>query len=649
MTSEPRLVTRPRILWVSNSMTAPSGYGQQSGVFVPRLVRAGYDTAMLAFYGLEGAPLKADGVVIFPRVAHSFGNDIVGAYMQMYSADVAISLIDPHALDPAIYGTFPWCAWTPIDCTPAHKESIRCLEAARWIWTLSPHGHKQLLDGGVPAAKLRYVPHGIRTDVFKPGDRIAARRTFAGQIRASVPDDAYLVAMVAANKGVPSRKGFYEAFKAVATMQQRHPDVWLYVHSEITGINVGENLREVAALAGLNLDQVMYPSQAHLMSGQLPPDYLNNVYNAADVYLSASHGEGFGIPIVEAQSAGCPVVVADNTAQRDLCFGGWKTPCITYMPTSGVTWERPLIDALTGNLESAYRARDDKRLREQARAGALAFDVERVWAEYMEPAMEAITDELNAEKARQRYVFVPAKADVRPDVSVLMPVYRLATYPHAMQAIQSALLQDGVRVQVVLVDDGSDDDTYKQICELAAHDPRIVAARCDRREKADSNGHLTDNIPPNVAARHATGRYFIWGSSRAWYEPGAFKALVTALDANPGIGFAYGATQYHGARADLYVPGAFEADAFRSNFVSLQGYLYRREAWDGGTRYRSAFDYLYPADRDYVNQLVFGLQWKGLSLPVLVYHYEYSADSMTAKSNAMPEIQALWQKTWEAA
>jgi glycosyltransferase involved in cell wall biosynthesis len=642
------MTSKPRILWVSNSMTAPSGYGQQTAVFVPRLVRAGYETALFAFFGLEGAPLKTDGIVILPRVAQSFGNDIVGAYMQMTGSDLALSLIDPHALEPSVYGAFPWCAWTPIDCTPAHKETIRCLAAARWIWTLSPHGHRQLLDAGVPAAKLRYVPHGIRTDVFKPGDRSAARKSFGLQVGATVPDGAYLVAMVAANKGVPSRKGFYEAFRAVAILQQRHPDVWLYVHSEITGINVGENLREVATLAGLNLNQTLYPSQAHLLSGQLPPDYLNAVYNAADIYLSASHGEGFGIPIVEAQASGCPVVVADNTAQSDLCFAGWKTPCITYMPTSGVTWERPLVDALVGNLESAYRARDKHELRAQARAGAERFDAERVWSEHMAPALDGITAELGKEKARRRLVYIPAKADERPDVSVLMPVYRISSYPHAAKAIQSALDQEGVRVQVVLVDDGSDDDTYAQIQALAAADARIVAARCDRREKADSNGHLTDNIPPNVAARHATGRYFIWGSSRAWYEPGAFKSLVTALDANPGIGFAYGATRYYGGRDDLYQPDAFAAEAFRSNFVSLQGYLYRREAWDGGTRYRSAFDYLYPADRDYVNQLVFGLKWKGLSLPVLVYHYEYSADSMTAKSNAMPEVQALWKQTWEA-
>jgi FkbM family methyltransferase len=638
---------KPRILWVSNGPMAASGYGQQTALFVPRLVAGGYHTSIFAMYGLEGAPLKADGVLMLPRIANPFGNDIVTAYRDFTYSDVVLTLYDAHALDPNVYGALPWCAWNPIDCTPAHPNTIKALSAARWLWALSPHGQKQMLNGGLPADRIRYVPHGIDTNVFRPGDRSAARRALAPHTGAAWPDDAWFVVMNSANKGVPSRKGFYEAFRAVAVMQQRHPDVYLYCHTEIQGIYQGEHLPTVVELTGLDKNRVIFPSQAHFVSGQLSPAYLAQCYQAGDVYLSASHGEGFGIPIIEAQACGLPAVLADNSAQHDLLFAGWHTPCVTYMPVAGMTWERPLVDAMVGNLESAYRARGDNLLRAKARAGAEAYSIDRVWADRMAPALEAIAAELVAERAKRATFVIPRPArDERPDVSVIMPVYRIGTYPHARRAVDSALDEPGIRVQVVMIDDGSDDDTYQTIQAWAAADPRIVALRCDAKSREPFDPY---DLPHNMAMDAATGRYVVLGTSRSWYEGGALADMVAALDGNPGVGFVYGWTQYHGDEDKLHQPGAFDAEAFRAAFPSLQAYLYRREAWARGAKYRSLKGRLYPADWDFVNQLIFKLGYRGLVLPRVTYHHEYDAThSLTAQAAADPDVNALWAREWAA-
>jgi glycosyltransferase involved in cell wall biosynthesis len=39
---------------------------------------------------------------------------------------------------------------------------------------------------------------------------------------------------------------------------------------------------------------------------------------SADVLLLASRSEGFGLPVIEAQSVGTPVIVSDHTAQPEL-------------------------------------------------------------------------------------------------------------------------------------------------------------------------------------------------------------------------------------------------------------------------------------------------------------------------------------------
>jgi len=643
------MTPKPPILWVSNSVTAPSGYGQQTALVLPLLQQAGYPVNLFGFYGQEGAPVRVDGgMTILPRVAQPFGNDIVGAYMQMTRSELAITLIDAHALDPAVYSAFPTIMYTPVDCTPANPATIKALkEGARWCWTMSQHGVKMLTEAGLTPA---YVPHGIDLKVFQPGDQALARRAMSIQTDADWPVDAFVIAMTAANKGTPSRKGFYEAFKASAALMQRHDNVYLYCHSEVSGIYNGENLKAIVDLCGIPHAHIIFPSQAHLVSGQLSPSYMATAYQAGDVFLSAAHGEGFGIPIIEAQACGLPVVVPDNTAQRELAFTGWKVPTYSYMPHAGLTWERPFVEGLVEGLEQAYQARG--QWHDNAVAGVQHFDHKRVFAQYMQPALETACSELAAEKARDTVFIVPAlpyAPTTRPDVSVLIGCYRVPTYPHAREAVDSALDQEGVMVQVVLCDDGSDDDTLAIIQGWATADPRIVVCQCDRRQKADQNGRFTGNIPMNIAAKRATGRYLIMGSTRAWYEPGAFTALVQALDSNPGVGFVYGATQYHGQlRQDLHQPPPFDAAEYQKNFNSLQAYLYRREYWDQGIRYRSAFDYLYPAEWDFALRCITEQGAKGLALRQLVYHYLLEKGTMTERSGTHPGVQALWQKTWEA-
>lgn len=53
-------------------------------------------------------------------------------------------------------------------------------------------------------------------------------------------------------------------------------------------------------------------------------------------------GEGFGIPIIEAQAAGCPVIVTDCTAMTELCLSGWLIEKGTdFMHFPGAMQRRP--------------------------------------------------------------------------------------------------------------------------------------------------------------------------------------------------------------------------------------------------------------------------------------------------------------------
>jgi glycosyltransferase involved in cell wall biosynthesis len=239
---------------------------------------------------------------------------------------------------------------------------------------------------------VRYVPHGVDTVKFSPGDLGEARDKLGW------PKDAFICGMVAANKGTPSRKSFPQQLEAFARFSRQHTDALIYLHTN-KGVDDGlggVNLPEFIAHLGIT-DKVRWCDEYQQIVG-FPDDYMANVYRALDVLLSVSMGEGFGIPILEAQSCGCPVITGAWTSMDEITFGGWKiaredaerwwTPLAAYQ-----FW--PRIGAIEEALEKAYARKIDgiiKHKCEQARAGALAYDADRVAAEFWTPVLDELAE-----------------------------------------------------------------------------------------------------------------------------------------------------------------------------------------------------------------------------------------------------------------
>jgi glycosyltransferase involved in cell wall biosynthesis len=375
-----------RILWLSNSGRMPTGYGNQTAVFLPKLKAAGHEVALFAFCGVEGAPLiDSHGILTLPRLRDPYGNDIVEGHYAYHQADALISLIDPFVLAPEVYARLTWIAWAPIDSEPLLPDNAAVLRSARRVWAMSRFGESQLRAAGF--TNIDYVPHGVDSQTFRPIDKAEALARLKHDAGIDLAD-RFVVCMNSANKGTPSRKGFFEAFAAFKVFSDAHPDAVLYVHTEKLGIWHGEPLPLVAQMVGLHPDRVIFAPYYHYVTGLLPPSFLNDVYNAADVFLTTSHGEGFGIPIVESQMAGCPVIVTDFSAMSELCFAGWRVPGVPFMHAPGATQRLPLLPEVIRALDLAHRQRGDLRLRDEARRGALGYDAEAVFQRYLRPALE---------------------------------------------------------------------------------------------------------------------------------------------------------------------------------------------------------------------------------------------------------------------
>jgi glycosyltransferase involved in cell wall biosynthesis len=118
-----------------------------------------------------------------------------------------------------------------------------------------------------------------------------------------------------------------------------------------------------------------------------------------------------------------------------------------------------------------------------------------------------------------------------PVLSVVIPAYNVGRY--IAVAVASALDQTLAEIEVIVVDDGSTDDTHVILERFT--DPRLRILR-------KPNGGLSSARNVGVAA--ATGRYigFLDGDD-AW-RPGKAMRQVSALHAEPGVGITYSHSAY---------------------------------------------------------------------------------------------------------
>lgn len=387
---------KPSLLIHSNAPWAPTGYGQQTGLFAPRLADQ-YRVGVSAFYGLEGAPLNWNGLPVYPGRMPDLGADTLGRHARTHHgearAGLTLSLMDVWALGPQAAAQVNLAAWVPVDHDPAPPRVLSFFRDSGAVpIAMTRWGQKLLAE-----FDALYVPHGIDTKTYRPIDRAEARRV------TQLPQEPFIVGMVAANKGTPSRKCFAEAIMAFKALHDRHPDTALYLHTEATGIYQGVDLPALLRDLAVPGEAVYLCDQDRLLYNPFGHETMAHVYSSLDVLLSPSAGEGFGIPVVEANACGVPAIVTDFSAQPEVLSAGWT---VDYQPTwtAQGSWQAsPVIADITRALIQSY-ARGDRgreKMAADAREGALAYDADTVLADYMLPALKTASDRW-AERAPRR-------------------------------------------------------------------------------------------------------------------------------------------------------------------------------------------------------------------------------------------------------
>jgi len=372
--------------WASNAPWAASGYGTQTAQVTTRIKAEGHDVAIFSNYGLEGSNTDWNGIPVYQRGAELYSNDVIPAHMWDWhkrhpkQPHILFTLYDAWVYKGPRYADWNVASWVPVDHMPVPPDVLKWLRQDFVTpIAMSQYGQEIIESAGIESL---YVPHAIES-VFKPMKR---HKGTTGREYIGISEDKFVVGMNAANKGVsPNRKAFGENILAFSMFAQHHDDVVLYLHTDLIGALGGIKLLTLLKACGVPEHKYKFVDPYTYRIG-IAQETLATIYTAMDVLLATSYGEGFGIPTIEAQACGTPVIISKFAASTELLGDGWLIDGQPLWDAPQSSWfHMPSIPAIVDSLEQAYNRGRGKS--KQAQEFAKAYDADVVFQKYWKPML----------------------------------------------------------------------------------------------------------------------------------------------------------------------------------------------------------------------------------------------------------------------
>lgn len=361
----------------------------QSLAFIRMLQGRGYQVFNCPNCQFEGMPAMIwEGIPILPAGTERWGWEGVLHYANAMKPHAIFTLMDAWAL-PLKMGNVirksgsRWYPIAPVDHDPIPERVASRLRHAETPIAFSQFGFEQMKNVGL---KPYYIPHGVDTGVYVPKTK---DKTMVGLDKS----DNFVVGMVGTNVGEWDRKGFQQCLSAFDIFHRKHPDTTLFMWTIPDRAFGGIDIVEMAKGIISDEKSLIFGDKWTVMEG-LPTQRMAELYNAFDVFFLPTRGEGFGVPLMEAQACGVPVVTTAFSATTELIGAGWGVPPKDLMWTlldSYQAW--PDAEGLSNALEEAYfvyKKDEMGPLQKKAREFALQYDFRTVFEKYFVPFLEMI-------------------------------------------------------------------------------------------------------------------------------------------------------------------------------------------------------------------------------------------------------------------
>lgn len=319
---------KKRVLWLSD-FNCSTGFATVAHNIVDQLLQTGkydFDVVGINHVG-EPYDFKRWPFAIYPaknflkartdrRYADPYGRQRFFDLLSTGKYDIVFTLQDPFIIEILAEKLveakklipFQWIFYYPVDGKLKESWVNHSALLADFPVTYTEYGLQETVKIH-PGANVRVINHGVDLKQFYP---LADRKEFR---RAYFKDHADQFIVTNVNRNQP-RKDIPRTIAAFAAFHRQRPNSVLYLHMKAS--DVGGNVLDMAEQCGLRpYEEVLVPDQFNECQGY-PVDVLNKIYNASDVILSTTLGEGWGLTATEAMAAKTPVMIPDHTACSEI-------------------------------------------------------------------------------------------------------------------------------------------------------------------------------------------------------------------------------------------------------------------------------------------------------------------------------------------
>lgn len=359
------------VLWLADG-GCHTGFARVTHAIGDRLVERGHDVHCLAtnFKG-DYWPTKVKLYVPTSLIKDDvYGKSRIVEMLAKVEPDVIVTLNDPQVILQLLYDNAydtekyllryrPLIGYIPID-GHNHPAGWNVLSGVMKRVAMSKFGQSFM-----PEAPVVY--HGVDTSKFRPintrpmttSTGVVCKTKADCKEAFGYPRDSFLVLRVDKNSG---RKDYAATWKALLPVMRRHSDVIAHFHCGGRQDTAGIDMRMLWSRDQATAGRFYLPDQVTSAIGWSEQD-LAILYNAADLFVSTSRGEGFGLTLAEAAACGLPIVAQNISAIPEVVGDGaiLVDPDREITVPSGEDQWLSNIAAFSEAIESMYLSRGKRR------------------------------------------------------------------------------------------------------------------------------------------------------------------------------------------------------------------------------------------------------------------------------------------------
>ncbi|NJN06023.1 MAG: glycosyltransferase family 4 protein, partial [Rhodobacteraceae bacterium] len=201
--------------------------------------------------------------------------------------------------------------YTMMETYGVHPDLAKLLNGYDEVW-VPTDWNKKIFEGGGVTSPVRAMPLGIDPNIFRPGKKTAlppaTLLTTKNKGVQEVPEGFLFI-----NASNPSfRKGIDVVIKAFEAAFSGDPEVALVLSVSYSSLVHCDPFHLIPG------GKDACKSRIYVLEGKMTEEEMADMYRSCNVYVTASRGEGWNLPLMEAAACGLPVVAPDAFSHKEF-------------------------------------------------------------------------------------------------------------------------------------------------------------------------------------------------------------------------------------------------------------------------------------------------------------------------------------------